>query len=378
LKFVNKFELDAVWGDRNWGDIGADGNDFQVKNSYADFKLGPMSFKVGVQGATLARGFLFSDDFAGAVAAYGSDSVTVPFIWIKPYEGGRGFNKGDVDYYAIAPLFNVNEMFTIQPYFLYATSRNVGVDGAQAAWKPILNTTAPFGNGTVTNLTGAEDLDAYYLGFDLDLKLDNASVWFTGIYQGGDTTIPVVGGNDISLDFSAWLAAIGGKVDLGTFDIHGQIFYATGDDSADNDIEAFFVPAQHQWAGQSYYWSEIMGYGTFDAIVSNGSPADKISNIQAINLGTTVKAMDDLTFTFDLWRAALAEDNPAGENELGIEVDLKASYQLIEGLKLDIIGAYLFAGDATAGWVINNAGQAVVKNNDDNPWEVGTQLSLSF
>jgi hypothetical protein len=40
---------------------------------------------------------------------------------------------------------------------------------------------------------------------------------------------------------------------------------------------------------------------------------------------------------------------------------------LIDGLKLEIIGAYLFAGDAT-----------YKGDNDENPLEFGTRLSLSF
>ena len=52
----------------------------------------------------------------------------------------------------------------------------------------------------------------------------------------------------------------------------------------------------------------------------------------------------------------------------GFEVDLKATYMLVEGLNLDVVGAYLFADDATS----------LDGNNNDDPWEVGTRLSLSF
>jgi hypothetical protein len=57
-----------------------------------------------------------------------------------------------------------------------------------------------------------------------------------------------------------------------------------------------------------------------------------------------------------------------GEDELGVEIDLVATYQLIEGMNLDLVGAYLFAGDA-----ISTTG-----SNDDDPYEVGMRLSLSF
>jgi hypothetical protein len=81
------------------------------------------------------------------------------------------------------------------------------------------------------------------------------------------------------------------------------------------------------------------------------------------------------------WAWAFVEDAPTalsvfspngsftnGEDDLGVEVDLVATYQLIEGMNLDIVGAYLFAGDA-----VSETG-----DNDDDPYEVGMRLSLSF
>ena len=56
FKFVNKFEMDAAWGARNsYGDIGADGVNVEVKNSYVDFTLGSVNSKIGVQAFTLGR-----------------------------------------------------------------------------------------------------------------------------------------------------------------------------------------------------------------------------------------------------------------------------------------------------------------------------------
>ena len=57
-------------------------------------------------------------------------------------------------------------------------------------------------------------------------------------------------------------------------------------------------------------------------MVSNGSPADKISNVMACNIGVTLKPMDKLKLTADVWYAKLAEDDYTGEKDLGTEVDL--------------------------------------------------------
>ncbi|MBI9088533.1 MAG: hypothetical protein JEZ12_04910, partial [Desulfobacterium sp.] len=90
-------------------------------------------------------------------------------------------------------------------------------------------------------------------------------------------------------------------------------------------------------------------------------------NITAINFGTTVKASDKLSFDADLWYAMLNEDDANGEDKLGAEIDLKATYMLIENLKVEVVAAYLFADDAT-----------YKGSNDENPMEIGTRLSLSF
>jgi len=78
--------------------------------------------------------------------------------------------------------------------------------------------------------------------------------------------------------------------------------------------------------------------------------------------------MDKLKVTADLWWAKLAEENAFGADELGIEADVVVTYQLVEGLSLDIVGAYLFAGDAVS----------ADGKNDNNPYEFGTRLSLAF
>jgi len=342
FKFVNKFEFNNTWGDLNGGDIGADATDnLRVKNSYADFTLGNLNSKIGMQGMVLSRGFIMDDDFSGAVFTYKAGDMYIPFFWVKAYEGytigGPDANDFDVDYYGIYPVLNAGGA-TIKPLIMWITSKDA------QDWP----TTA-----------GYEEFDLYYLGADVDMNLDALSLWFTGIYQMGSADL--VGGGDV--DSSAYLLALGGEANVGAASVHGQIFYATGDDDAtDSDEDAFWIPR-----GQSYYWSEIMGYGIFDANASANSCADHISDIMAINLGVTLKPMDKLSLTADLWYAALAEDDANGEDVLGTEVDLKATYKLMDNLNLDVVGAYLFAGDATYNG-----------SDDADPYEFGTRLSFGF
>jgi hypothetical protein len=371
FKFVNKFEMNAVWGNdtggggagntnKGYGNIGADSVNIRVKNTYADMTFAPVNLKIGAQGVTLNRGFLFDDDASGVVATFNVDkNIAIPVFWVKAYEGGmgKGANDYDTDYFGIYPSINAGAA-TLKPIFMYAYSKNAARFGVDQ-----------FGNYPSNALSGTipQKLGVYYLGVDVDATAGPASVWFTGIYEGGKTdlgapTDTTGTGPTTSVDVKAYLLAAGASADVQAINLHGQIFYASGGKASDTDMKTFWVPA-----GQSYYWSEIMGYGIFDNQVSAGSPADQIGNIMAANLGVTVKPMPKLSLTGDLWFAQLAQDNALGNKDLGTEFDLIGSYALLDNLNLDVVAAYLAAGKATTGG-----------SNEKNPMEIGAQLSLSF
>jgi len=325
LKFVNKFEMDSVWGvgGTSYGDIGADGIAVEVKNSYIDFNTAGANFKIGTMGGTIQRGFIFADDFSGIVASMNGFTL----IYGKVAENGDGPGE-EAQMYNASYALDMDGV-KITPNFTY-------VDG-------------PFST------------DAYFLGLDVDATLGGAAVWATLIYEGGELSP--------TSDLSAFLVAAGFDMSMSDMlGIHGQAFYSTGEDLTDTDPDYDgFVDAT---TGASYYWAEIMGYGTFDENASAGAVFDNdiISGIYAINFGLTYAASDQLKFTGDLWYAALTEDDVNGETSLGTEIDLVADYTVVEGLNLKLVAAYLFAGDATTGKVAN----------DDNPMLLGAQFSISF
>ncbi len=351
FKFVNAFEMDAVWGNNDsYGKIGSDNGEITILNSYVDFNLGATNFKVGVQPIVVNRSFLLDDDVSGIAITYSDDDITIPFYWIKSYEGYNtddegeptGINKKDqndldVDWFIVAPTFKANDDISITPSLTYATSKNADKIGLKDY-----------------------ELDLFYLGVDVDAKIDDITVWFTGIYLTGDAD-PIEAGT--SQDFSSYLLAAGVETTIEDISLHSEIFYASGDDNDDDsDIEDFVG------LSQDYTWAEIMGEGIFDNQVSNNSPGVEISNIMALNIGASFSPVDKVTITGDIWYAALAEDDVRGEDELGTEIDLVASYEILDGLNLDIVAAYLFAGDATTEKAAN----------DNNPYELGTQLSFKF
>lgn len=336
FKFVNKFEFNTKWGDTVGGDIGADGTGiWRIKNSYADWNMGNVNAKLGIQGATIARGFIFDDDFSGAMVTMKFGNVSVPLFYAAVQEEDANattdtFTPTDARIAGAMAVVKVSDAVSVTPYFVW-----YGIDTD-------------------------ESTDLWYLGADADLKFGTVKVWGTAIYNGGEVE---------SADNEAFLGAFG--VDAGI--VHGQAFYATGDD-ADDDQNAFVsAPATVKNGavtsvlspgyGSSYYWAEIMGLGVFDNAANSSSPADDISNIWAANAGVTVKPMDKLTINADVWYAALAEDNEAGDTELGVEFDGKVGYKIYDNLTAEAIFAYLIAGDATG---------------DEDVIESGVRLSLSF
>ena len=215
------------------------------------------------------------------------------------------------------------------------------------------------------------------------MKFGGVSLWASAIYEGG--TIDLYQGS--GFDISAYLGAFGVDAAVAsTVSVHGQAFYASGDDNAkDKDVKAFLsapgtvtltnnAPAtptvtgftlspKSGGVGSSYYWAEIMGLGVFDNNVSNGAPGDDITNIMAGNVGVTLKPIDKLKVTADVWYAALAEDDAKGNTELGTEFDVNVGYNIYDNLTAEAIFAYLLSGDATG---------------NEDVMEGGVRFSLKF
>jgi hypothetical protein len=381
LKLVNKFEMDTVWGNKdvsaapagtlssNFGDAGADGVAIEIKNTYADFNVGPVNFLVGIQNFKLGRGFISDDDASGMKAIWKvNDGLYLPFVYQKVKEGGAGKNANaqDVDAYIFAPIIMLSKDIKLSPYYAFFHAQDANLLGLRLGLPA---------SGTQTYGL-ADDVNVNIAGFDFDAKMGAASLWLTGIYQFGslstrNTSLGHPAGTDI--DLKGYLLAAGGKFDLGKADVHGQVFYATGEEKGltDKEYNAYFTTTS-----TTYYWAEILGAGVFDGLGGGSGIRNSVpysydvgpSNTLAVNLGVTVKPMDKLSVTADLWYAKLAEKNAFNKDKLGVEADLRITYKLIEGLTLDVVGAYLFAGDAVS----------ADGNNDSNPYEYGTQLSLSF
>jgi hypothetical protein len=383
LKLVNKFEMDATWGsgtgsrnntggnNRGYGQVSADGANIEIKNSYADFNLGPVNMTVGVQPFALFRSFYIDDDASGLVARWkAADNFVLAASWLKAYEGGTGnTNDEDIDSYTLSSAIYFSENVSLKPSISWAYSDEVS--GANAAGY----LGYALGGGGAAKLGAVDDNGGASIityGADFDMKYDGWGLWATAVGQYGELhSLTTTGGgnNNQDIDFRGYLFGVGANVMLGPVDLHGQTVYASGDDDVTDDtIDSFFNP------NASYYWSEIMGYGIFDAAASANSVADKVRNIWFAGVGVSGKPTDKLKIGADLWYAKMlhttsATNNATDEDVLGTELDVVVTYQLVEGLNLDLVGAYLWADDGTI-----NAGD----NNKEDPYEIGARLSLSF
>lgn len=392
LQFVNKFEFNATWGGNGtYGQIGADSvgnvNYFRVKNSYVDFKLADQRFKVGVMGMELARGYILNDDVSGIQAIFKvNDAIYLPLIYVKGYEGGTGKIAGksasdfDVSSYVFYPTIYLNKENTLKPHVSYTTTEN----GSMATSK---NTSLFNDNPTSlwyapsSNLPGVTKIDLWTAGLEYDGKIQNFDLGGTMIFQFGDATVPTAVYGTDKTNFRGMLFDLFGGVNLGPANIHLKGIYSSGQKHTDSydDINAFVTIGPKDNWGSSYYWAEIMGEGVIDNQQPLGAPADKISNLWVGNIGASYKLLADLKFSGELWYAKHAEDvaiaTPANiptrySSDLGTELDLYATYTIVDNLKLDLIGAYLWAGDCIT--------KAVDPNGDQNPMELAAMLSLAF
>ncbi len=128
LKFVNRFEFDAEWGESNpgYGNFGTDGQVFEVKHSFADITMGAFRMTIGAQGHAIARGFVFDDDYAGITASYKMGDHLIPFTWAKLNDSGTDLNAKDADMFALWPVFQLGEAVTLNPFIVYSYSDNTG------------------------------------------------------------------------------------------------------------------------------------------------------------------------------------------------------------------------------------------------------------
>lgn len=350
LKFNFASEIDTVWGDTVGGDIGADGNPlFEIKTVNVDFNLMNTRWQVGTQGFNIARGLVINDDATGMKISYrGMDNIIPAFWWFRPFEGSQmdtGNNGADVDHFTVLANIKSGNMQFI-PAIGYLTSNSAG----------------PWSNQGVMY----QAMNVYFVTLDFNAKFDMWDLTLFGGYEGGEL-------NDTT-DISAYAFNAKAGVKLANFKIRGEILYTTGEEAtASGDYDGWWYP-KNNGSGQNYSTAEFFRKG-WDWTYSpkGGGAADPRStgnaaeNRMEFGLGVDFNPTKSWKVMFDWWNLNLTEDNKTGNSDVGNELDLKATWQIMKNLKLDLIGAYLILGDA-----IKPA------TDDANPYETSIRLILSY
>lgn len=379
LQLVTHWEADTLWGRESpgagrhgGGDIGADATNLEMKNVYLEFNIPntPLRTKLGVQGASFLKGWIFADDFSGAVFSTKLDPVKVTFGYVAGQNTDVTTTNENVDDFFLA-LDYANGPFkaSLVGFYQYAHDTN-------------LSTYPDMSTGLFrASSTAVTDNNLFNLGVNLGYKTDMFVLGLTGIKNFG--SYDLVGGG--SQDYTGWM--LEGTADFmwNAMTFHLGAFYTSGDD----DNEAAFDNAKDYDAfayarGASYYWSEILGLGMLDVSVAGSDhlnpanqgayrAADVPSNLWALNLGVIWQAMPETKVTFNYYYVATAEDvlaNAAtGETDdtIGHEVNLYISQGIVDKLNLTLVGAYLFADDAYT-----------IFKDDDDAYELGAVLQWKF
>jgi hypothetical protein len=409
LQLVTKWEADTLWGNETTGagrhgggDVGADATNLEMKNVYIDFLIPqtPLRASVGVQGIAAMKGWLIDDDFSAAVVSTKFD----PFAFRLGYIAARNEDVTTTDEniddiimgvdYAAGPfaaslygLWQNGHDTPISTQFLVSPNTTVFGD-AGSPWRLVSPTTAVRNTAgfDALNATGlVDDNQLFDIGLSLGYKMDWFNVFVNYVQNLGsyDTNFAFAGAPAESYDYRGFMVEAGANFTFNPFTFTVGGFYTSGDDDYTDDTEdAFRYPR-----GASHYWSEIMGQGTLDSNVGDAGDRDHIgpanrgdynaadgpSNLWTISAGAAWQALPTTKLTLNYYYIKTAEDVISDlatldtDDTIGHEVDFYLDQQVVDGLTLRLVGAYLFADDALS-----------VNDDDDDIWETGAQLMWAF
>jgi hypothetical protein len=412
LQLVTKWEVDTQWGDApSGGDVGADSVNYEFKNAYIDFMIPytPTRARLGVQGfvAPGVGGWMLDDDFSMARLTTAIDPVTIDVGYIGARNEDVTDEAENIDDWLIALSYNQGP-WAAALTFLYQyghdqeTISALHVDSANlTAWEWL-----GYGNylDILPGYRPIHDNNFFDIGFNLAYEMDWVAAHINAVFNFGDYDVTGTATNVITgeerlvyqqnVDYDGWMVEAGADFFYQNFTFSIGGFYTAGPDVdlkdgwLEIDGSGFRYPN-----GASHYWSEIMGMGTLDVNVggTKGSDhvefaggynaGDKPSNIWTITAGAAWQALPTTKLTLNYWYIATPENvysdivyGPNGnllyvdtDNSIGNELDFYLDQEVVDGLKLRFVAAYLFADDGYT-----------IFNDDDDAYEVGAQLQWAF
>lgn len=392
LRVVTRWEMgDIKWGNNGTGGrVGADEKIIELKNAFVDFAIPmvPVRAKIGVQSVALLDSWIIDDDFSGAIFS----SKMKPFTFQIGYLAAQKVTGGDFSTFA-DNNGNIDSFFGTVDYSegpwsasfvaYYQRARSTGVS--------LVPSTLSTPTAVASTFEDVKNNNLWDLGIKVAYKVDWMSAYVTFIKNLGSVDInPNLrdDANDFnSCDYTGFAIDAGANFFYGpwTFNVAG--FYLSGPDSDDNgtigidgehDIEWFTYP----WA-TSKYFSEIMGGGILDNAapqsLGNSGLADGNfyrgygfpSNLWTLSAGAAYQLFPKTKLSLSYWyiqtSSAVSDGEGGTTHDLGHEVDFYVTQGIVDGLTLDLVGAYMFTGDAFG-----------VADDRDNIYEMGARLQWQF
>ena len=415
LKVVSKFETNAVWGGyaapgttTGSGNVGADSGALTVKNAYIDFKIPqtPLQAKVGVQGIALLDSWMVDTDFSAAMLTANLKPFTVTLGYISGQNSLVTSESENVDD-LVAVVSYKEGPFSAALLGLWQDghSTNASVFPTTGLYDdPITNganlTTSPttFAHPykTLGNVV-AQSNQLFDLGVQLGYKIDYLSAYLNFVKNFGSVKLGPNPNNLTTQDYTGWMIDAGFNYfcapwswNIGGFYTSGQKVEAYADPTSvgggtlllpKDDINYFVYPLT-----TSKYFSEIMGGGILDNTAPNGGywrgyPLP--TNLWTITAGGAWQVLPQTKLALSWWYFGTSEkvpsryDTVAGtwklDNYLGNEIDLNITQNIVDKLNLDLVGAYMFTGDAFRAKSYNTN-----YNKDDNTYELGARLQWAW
>jgi len=116
-------------------------------------------------------------------------------------------------------------------------------------------------------------------------------------------------------------------------------------------------------------------YGLQDILLAQTGPSPANSGLIDLAIKLQVQPMANLKVNVDLHSFTAAEDNAAGNDDIGEEIDITVVHKYSPNVKM-ILGYSYFMGDSNNGYVASNYSQAAGADEDAS-W-VYAMLHLKF
>jgi|GEM_PF-494721 len=381
-------------------------------------KLDPVTVTAGYIGAVNAdvtneRGNV-DDGFLSVDVAQGPLKASL----IGFYQNGHNTLVSIDPQTMFSPVGAGSQVFSGNGNFLSATPNGFSVDS-----KSGFGTANWFGTGKRVT---ARSNNLYDLAFNVTFKMDFMSAYLNAAKNLGNADLVIWNANNTvgqiqSAQYKGWMVDAGTNLYFGPLTAKVGGFYTSGAKMVQDTDPALRNNAAFQqlvnnpnivnfgkivdprgdinWyvnpLGQAAnFQSEIIGGGVTENregnVVSNnfwrGYPY--FTNVWTLTAGASYQCLEQTKFAASYWYWATSQKVAAGydlsvpgqiktvfSSDLGHEFNVSLTQGITDGLTLDLVGAYLIAGDAL---VVNLPVPGQKRINDDDAYELAMRLQWNF